>query len=67
MALVYLPMHDKIVNTETINYVDLIGRTDRYHEEHVIVKFDGGNFLEFPPGVTLYEIYTTLIEGSSNG
>lgn len=65
--LVIFPTHDKIVNTETIDYVDVVGRTDKYTEDHVIIKFDGGNFLEFPPEVSLHEVFTTLTERSNDG
>jgi len=65
--LVHFPVQDKIVNTDTINYVEIIGRTDNYHDDHVVIKFDGGNFLEFPPEVSLYEVYAQLIERSSDG
>ena len=65
--LVIFPTHDKIVNTETIDYVDVVGRTDKYAEDHVIIKFDGGNFLEFPPEVSLHEVYTKLNKPAGSG
>jgi hypothetical protein len=67
MALAYFHHHDKLVNTETINYVEVIGRTDNYHDDHVIIKFDGGGFLEFPPEVSLHEVFTTLEERNTDG
>jgi hypothetical protein len=60
--LAYFGMHDKVVNTDTINYIEVIDRSDVYQEPHVIIKFDGGNFLEFPPEVGLYMVFATLQE-----
>lgn len=65
--LVIFPMQDKIVNTDAIDYVTVIGRTDYEAEKHVIIKFHGGAFMEFPPEVSLHEVFTTLTERGSNG
>lgn len=65
--IAYFPLQDKIVNTETIEFAEQIGRTDRYHESHVVIYFVGGSSLEFPPEVTLHEVYTTLNERSTDG
>lgn len=65
--LVIFPMHDKVVNTDAIDYVTLIGRTDYQAEKHVIIKFRGGAFMEFPPEVSLHEVFTTLTERSPDG
>jgi hypothetical protein len=65
-VLVYFSLYDIVVNTATMTYAKTISKTDQYLEPHVIVKFDGGDFVEFPPGITLYEVYTTLNERSAD-
>lgn len=62
--IAYFVEQDKIINTETVTYAEIVGRTDRVHEPHVIVHFVGGGFLEFSSDVTLHELYTQLTERS---
>jgi len=65
--LVYFSQDDKIVNTRNITYVDLIERSDYCRDPHVIIKFTDGSFVEFPPHVTMHEVFSMLTEGSTNG
>lgn len=64
--LAYFVEHDTIVNTETITYVEVVRRSDRYLKPHVIIRFTDGAFLEFPPGVSLHEVFSVLEERSSH-
>lgn len=63
----YFPEYDIIINHATFTHAEVILTSDKYPDgKHVIVRFVGGSFVEFPPGVTVHEIYGRL-EGSSHG
>lgn len=58
--LVYFWEHNLLVNTSTITHVKVTGRTDRFTEDHVIIKFVDGSFVEFPPEITLQYVWNFL-------
>ena len=58
--LAYLTKLNKIINDNNIDYIEETRGTDKYAQSHLIVYFDGGNFLELPPDVTMHEIYLAL-------
>jgi hypothetical protein len=47
--------HDIVVNPEHIDLLEMVNRTDAYSEPHVLIKFQGGNFLDLPPEITMNE------------
>lgn len=57
---VYFPKCQKVVNTKAIDYVELVKQTDRYNAEHVMMRFNSGSFLEFPPDVSIQEVFMQL-------
>lgn len=65
--LTYFPSYDIIINHATFTHAEEILTSDKYPDSrHVIVRFIGGSFVEFPPGVTVHQVYAQL-ERSSNG
>lgn len=50
-----ISQHDLIINSATINYVKVVSQTDQYHDNHIMIKFNGGDSLELPPEISLDE------------
>ena len=63
----YFPEYDILISHATFTYAETISTSDKYPmQEHVIVRFVGGDYVEFPPDVTVNEIYNRL-ERSTDG